>query len=211
MYSALIDGPYGNSYNDLAAYDSILLVSGSTGVTFNLPILLDIASRVQSTRLPIKRITFLWIVKKTSWTSWISQELTSAAQTLLAAGIELSICIHVTCDNAFTTGDGPECCACDKKLGPCCCVNLAEVQSDGSGVKSRALPCAKFYSGRPDIFELLWDILEKAEGETGVTVCGPIGLNTDVRKMVVKCSDERAVHKGTGAQGIYLHTECFGW
>jgi ferric-chelate reductase len=80
-----------------------------------------------------------------------------------------------------------------------------------SGTKSRILPCATFYSGRPEFYELLWELLEQAEGETGVAVCGPLGLNTDVRKTVVRCSDERAVHKGTGAQGIYLHCECFCW
>jgi ferric-chelate reductase len=93
---ALIDGPYGNSHNDFAAFDTVLLVSGSTGTTFTLPILLDIAHRVQSVKLPVKRIVFLWIVKNTSWTSWISPELSSAAKALRAAGIELSIEIHVS-------------------------------------------------------------------------------------------------------------------
>jgi hypothetical protein len=80
-----------------------------------------------------------------------------------------------------------------------------------SGTKLRILPCADFQSGRPDFYELLWDLLESAQGETGVACCGPLGLNSDVRRTVVRCSDERAVHKGTGAQGIYLHAECFGW
>jgi ferric-chelate reductase len=80
-----------------------------------------------------------------------------------------------------------------------------------SGKKSRVLPCAEFHSGRPDFYEMLWSLLENADGETGVAVCGPLGLNSDVRRTVVKCSDERAVNKGTGAQGVYLHAECFGW
>jgi ferric-chelate reductase len=197
-------------------------------------------------RLPVKRIVFIWIVKNTSWTSWISSELTSAAAALRAAGIELSIQVHVTCDDNFTTGEedqsSPECgCECDKSLGPCCCVNVddgndsireivdekgqpvdrkdvqinvksrSQSSSIKSGKKSRVLPCAEFYSGRPDFYELLWNLLGNAEGETGVGVCGPLGLNSDVRRTVVRCSDERAVHKGTGAQGVYLHAECFGW
>jgi hypothetical protein len=51
--------------------------------------------------------------------------------------------------------------------------------------------------------------LERAEGESAVIVCGPPGLADDVRLSVVALSDERAVHKGTGAQGIYLHVENF--
>lgn len=244
---ALIDGPYGSSHNDFATFNTVVFISGSTGITFTLPILLDIAARVQKQRLPVKRIVFLWIVKNTSWTSWTGEELTSAANSLRAAGIELSIRIHVTCDDKFTTGDETETkecgCECDKRLGPCCCVNIDDsdsirqvqtVDGDGemvekkdeqtvevrstteswsmkSGTKSKVLPCAVFHSGRPEFYELLWELLEVAEGETGVAVCGPLGLNSDVRKVVVRCSDERGVHKGTGAQGIYLHAECFGW
>ena len=52
-------------------------------------------------------------------------------------------------------------------------------------------------------------MLEEAEGESAVIVCGPQGLQDDVRESVVALSDERAVHKGTGAQGIYLHIEGF--
>lgn len=80
-----------------------------------------------------------------------------------------------------------------------------------SGTKSKVLPCAVFQSGRPDFYELLWGMLERAEGETGVGVCGPMGLGKDVRRTVVRCSDERAANKGTGAQGVYLHSEGFGW
>jgi ferric-chelate reductase len=244
---ALIDGPYGSSHNDFASFDTVLLVAGSTGITFILPILLDIAARVQKDGLPVKRIVFLWIIKNTSWTSWIKDELTTVYATLEAVGIELSIQIHVTCDDAFTTGEDEtkECgCSCDKSAGPCCCVvvdddedEIREVVEEKatqskstnkepqvslqsrttsslslkSGTKSSVLPCAYFHSGRPDFYALLWDLLERAEGETGVGVCGPLSLSSDVRRTIVKCSDERAVHKGTGAQGIYLHAECFGW
>ncbi|RFU35937.1 hypothetical protein B7463_g331, partial [Scytalidium lignicola] len=242
---ALIDGPYGNSHADFASFDTVLLIAGSTGVTFTLPILLDLALRVQKAKLPVKRIVFLWVVKNTSWTSWISKELESASKALLAVGIELSIRIHVTCDDKFTstdeTGDEKQRgCACDKSLGPCCCINVNDGDDDNnesvnsekavdrkdlnitiqrkesassisSGKRSSVLPCAVFYSGRPDFDPLLWDLLEQAEGETGVGVCGPLGLSGAVRGTVVRCSDERAVHKGTGAEGIYLHSECFDW
>jgi len=243
-YIALVDGPYGSSHTDFCSFDTVFLIAGSTGTTFTLPILLDIAERAQKSRLPVKRVVFLWIVKNTSWTSWTAPELSSASQALLAAGIELSTRIYVTCDTKFTTGEedqSKECgCTCDKTLGPCCCVspddsnNIVEIldkeelpnekkggepaiqprsqsPSVSYGTKSSVLPCANFYSGRPDIYSILWGILERAEGETGIAVCGPLGLNSDVRNIVVRCSDERAVHKGTGAEGIYLHSECFGW
>ncbi|GES63109.1 metalloreductase [Aspergillus terreus] len=66
-------------------------------------------------------------------------------------------------------------------------------------------------SGRPQPRTIIRKVLERAEGESAVVVCGPEGLSDDVRRSVVYLSDERAVHKGTGAQGIYLHVEKFGW
>lgn len=244
---ALLDGPYGGTHPDFAAFDTVLLIAGSTGVTFTLPILLDIASRSRAQRLPIRRLQFIWIVKNTSWTSWISSDLQSAFTALREAGIDVLISVYVTCDDAWTTAEDSgekECgCACDKSLGPCCCISVdpedddvadtttqvpSKAETDEKGItvgvvsrssstsgaragNSNVLPCAMFTSGRPDFYPLLWDMLDMAEGETGVAVCGPLGLSSTIRRTVARCSDERAVHKGTGAQGIFLHAECFGW
>ncbi|KAJ5368037.1 uncharacterized protein N7496_007797 [Penicillium cataractarum] len=72
-------------------------------------------------------------------------------------------------------------------------------------------PSPTVLSGRPYPQTIIRKVLEKAEGESAVVVCGPPGLSDDVRRSVVYLSDERAVHKGTGAQGIYLHVENFGY
>lgn len=72
-------------------------------------------------------------------------------------------------------------------------------------------PSIKTLSGRPQIISLLRKVAEQALGETAVGVCGPQGLVDDVRQSIVALSDERAVHKGSGAQGIYLHTEAFDY
>ena len=69
------------------------------------------------------------------------------------------------------------------------------------------LPSAEFTLGRPNLIRLLNKSIVDAEGETAIGACGPLGLVTAVRTAVVKISDDRAVHKGTGAQGIYLHVE----
>ncbi|KAJ0424350.1 FAD-binding domain-containing protein [Aspergillus carlsbadensis] len=89
---------------------------------------------------------------------------------------------------------------------PCNCSGPAtQAQSPST---SASLP---LLSGRPAIRPIIRKALEKAEGESAVFVCGPQGLSDDVRRSVVYLSDERAVHKGTGAQGVYLHVENFGW
>lgn len=68
-------------------------------------------------------------------------------------------------------------------------------------------------AGRPAIRTLINKELEKARGESGVVVCGPSELIECTRQAVVGLSDERAVHKGTGAQGVspfLLPFEAFG-
>ncbi|KAJ6008706.1 hypothetical protein N7522_003722 [Penicillium canescens] len=86
----------------------------------------------------------------------------------------------------------------------------ADTQSIASDGPMKIIIYPTIVSGRPMPRTIIRKVLEKAEGESAVVVCGPRGLADDVRRSVVSLSDERAVHKGTGAQGIYLHIENFG-
>ena len=72
-------------------------------------------------------------------------------------------------------------------------------------------PAIGILSGRPQPRSLIRKTLEQALGESAVIVCGPRGLVRNVRQSVVSLSDERAVHKGTGAQGIYFHAEFYDY
>ena len=72
-------------------------------------------------------------------------------------------------------------------------------------------PAISVFAGRPQPRNIIRRSLEQALGESAVVACGPNGLIDDVRAAVVGLSDERAVHKGTGAQGIYLHAEQFAY
>jgi ferric-chelate reductase len=254
-YLAMIGGPYGASHSDSAAFDTVLMISGSTGITFMLSNLLALAHRVQASKLPVRRVEFVWVVKQVCWTSWVTEELTSAVRDLKAKGIEINVTIHVTCDDSFTglpDSNAESCCACDLSLGPCCCDteiqaapplegeeiqdssdDITELKSGSNTTTSKEkqivapttairksstasssqkiLPFARFVPGRPDMLEMVWSLAEQAEGEMAVLACGPLGLSTGIRNCVARVSDERAVHKGTGAEGIYLHVESFCW
>ena len=72
-------------------------------------------------------------------------------------------------------------------------------------------PRIAVFAGRPQCRNIIRKSLEQALGESAVIACGPAGLVDGVRASAVALSDERAVHKGTGAQGIYLHTEAFSY
>lgn len=240
-YRAFLHGPYGGSQSDFGAFDSICLMAGSTGITFTLALLQNLADRSAAQKpLAVRRIHFVWCVKSSSWTKWCNDEIQSSFRRLRTAGVHVDISIYVTCADAFTeqSNEPKECgCACDKSLGPCCCVLVDEddegVQteasaaqgastseknpnvtqkpspSEGQSTRLQMLPCGSFYSGRPDVSRILTHVLDGAEGESAVAVCGPVAMSSSIRNIVVRLSDERAIHKGSGAQGCYLHVESF--
>ena len=248
-HTAFIDGPYGGKHADFAAFNTVVLIAGSTGVTYILPVLLDIAQRSKSQDLPVREIRILWMVKSRQCLKWAEEELRSASQTLTSNGIALQIDVHVTCDENMTDGtEGrKECgCECDQSAGPCCCVNVdSDTDDDDDNNNNKAttnenktknddisktdinatataattttekpIPTQDkhFYtihSGRPALHPTFHAILAEAEGETGLACCGPLALNAEVRRTVARVSDERAVHKGSGAHGVYGHWEGF--
>lgn len=237
---SLIGGPYGGSHSDFAAFDTILLVAGSTGVTFTLPILLDIAHRSENQRLPVRRIVFAWVIRTISCKEWIADELQRATESLLNVGIEIEVRLFVTCEVDATEKSTKKAgCKCKNSEGPCCCSDLGIEKSqaapstfitqgsDDLGIGSSSAEslrqrqpkmgnsflsaCFTIESGRPQLKPLLWDLLDHAKGETGVAVCGPLGLVSRVRNTVATVSEQRGSNKGTGAEGVYLHAESFAW
>jgi hypothetical protein len=216
-FLALIDGPYGASHSDFACFDALVLIAGGTGVTFTLSNLLDIAHRATSQKLPLREVHFIWLIKKKALLSWAAEQLRFAFETLQGAGIETKITICVTCDDTIVEDavDAQEAIGCHGRNNKDPCDDISPVDKKGEkslskgAVTNPVLTCAALQSGRPCFEDLLRDVVCQAEGETAVAVCGPLGLSVSVRSAVVKISDELAVHKGTGAQGVYLHVESF--
>jgi len=85
-------------------------------------------------------------------------------------------------------------------VNSCCC---------SAGQTEDALVCVQ--AGRPDLRGVIERNLRTARGETGVAVCGPVGLMARTRTVVAELSDERGAGKGTGAYGVFLFGEGFGW
>ena len=86
-------------------------------------------------------------------------------------------------------------------------IPINDGQHDGRAMDSGAL---QYTLGRPNLASFVQEPVEASAGETSVVVCGGKSLTSTVRNCVANLSDERAVHKGTGAQGIHLHVEEFG-
>lgn len=136
-----------------------------------------------------------------------------------ACGSDGTCCCRTTIDESLTSNPAP-CCCCTPVNNPTSTLKAAITTSTRSSTSSAQQPRKQtllvhpgiqIFSGRPQTKDIIRRSLEQALGESAVVVCGPQGLVSDVKQNVVELSDERAVHKGTGAQGVYLHTESFGY
>lgn len=230
--SAIVEGPYGR-IRSLRQFDSVFLIAGSTGSSFTVPLLRDI---VAAKKCAVTRVVrFVWVVKSSQHYSWFAKEfaqLLDDIQDLRQSGraIEVNLTLFVTCDQSYTIQ--PERQPCLPK-GSCCCTRTTtdsesaekhvcrcndEPPAEPSSLVRPLLgstegekPGISVVTGRPAPRRLIQRMLENAQGESAVVVCGPRGLVQDVRRAFVSLSDERAVHKGTGAQGIYFWAEQYGY
>ncbi|KAF3163427.1 hypothetical protein EYR41_008808 [Orbilia oligospora] len=100
--------------------------------------------------------------------------------------------------------------ASDEEGAPCCCA-----AGTGNSCCETVCTCGfssddiEFSCGRPLISKMILPPIELAEGETVVACCANRRLMDDVRNYVGRVCDERAVHKGSGAQGVLCWTEGF--
>ncbi|KAG6331587.1 hypothetical protein ID866_7502 [Astraeus odoratus] len=97
----MIDGPYGGSSVDLGQYETALLLSGGSGVTFTLGLLDDIVSRcVKLGRRggeQTRRIEFVWCIRSFGHMAWFSSMLSDIANVAAEGKLNLHISIFVTC------------------------------------------------------------------------------------------------------------------
>jgi hypothetical protein len=100
-------------------------------------------------------------------------------------------------------------------------ISLQDSSENGSSIRSAPLYSSQDRTtfsvlptiyGRPASLDaLIRPTIEDSEGETAIIACGVTSFMAEVRNYTAALSDERAVHKGTGARGIYLFTETYGW
>ena len=242
--TGFIAGPYGVPPK-WEAYESLILISASTGASFTLPILESVLDNRGT--ICTQRIQFLLVVQQRSDVDYYAKRLSDAFANAEAAGIDLDVEIAVTGDEG-SLGD-------DDDVGQIPTEHhsqfsedeiedlkngnsqtpyvLVKSHSQSTSASSRYRPAAEkdcccaedgdrpgpflpsmniVYSyGRPDIGSFIRRPVELTGGETSIAVCGGKSLVASTRNFVASLSDERAVHKGTGAQGLHLHVEeyCF--
>lgn len=195
-----VTGPYGSPPR-WDAFETLVLLGASTGTSFTLPILESVAG---AARTCVKRIEMALIARTADEIGVYVERAQEAARGARARGIDVRLHVAVTGGGAEGEAGVPlvqqrrDSCDAEK-------ASAGVEVGDGGGGPGAAL--VRWYRARPDIAALVRDGVERARGETGVAVCGGRELVARTRNCVSRLSDERAVHKGTGAQGIFLHSE----
>ena len=219
--TVFVSGPYGNPPRwDI--YETVVLISASTGASFTLPIL---ESYLKSGKTScVKRVEFLLVARQGEEIGFYVGRLRELVALTRSTGVELNVQVAVTREGQEKLGEigsgkgekegepspsssgsnigqhGDKGASGDEER-----VGQREVRrrtSEGETEEGIA-----YSSSRPDIAAFIRAAVEATGGETSVVACGGPSLTSRVRNCVASLSDERAVHKGTGAQGIHCFVE----
>ena len=224
-YRAFLSGPWG-SPPDLRHYETIVLIACSSGASFITPLLQELVRAPACAR----RIVVHWIIRSQEHFQWFEQDLISLVEAAYHGSMRLQVFIHVT---QASRSDGAEQELVPSKVSTGVTLPAVEQTSESasssgsvassSNEKTPLSPAdvcesqrltsrlSMIYGGRPSVESMVRPPVEAALGETAVVVCGGLSITAQTRTFVAALSDERAVHKGSGAQGIFLFSETYGW
>ncbi|KAI0638308.1 ferric reductase NAD binding domain-containing protein [Trametes polyzona] len=202
--AAFVDGPYGCP-PDLSKYHTCILVAGGSGVSYTLPLLLDLVHRARAGTSDVRRVIFVWAVRDPEHVQWISKVLAEAMTAAQSTTLVVEPNVYITGASSAV----PE------------IPRTAYAPSDGSstppspadsGKYEKELPMyssMKITHGRPSIRRILQEGIDSSAGPVSVDVAGPTSLSTSVsRALSSKLTSPKSVLKG--APSVTLHVETFG-
>ncbi|KAI0730760.1 ferric reductase NAD binding domain-containing protein [Earliella scabrosa] len=182
----LLDGPYGGVEGNLKVYDRVLLLAGGSGVTFVVPLLLDLVRSYEQGKTTCRSVHLVWAVRTNDALSWFEDALATAIKAA-PEGLSVSVSYYVT-DTPVVIDDG------------------ASASSDKDADEAGAVTK---HSGRPNLPNIVKAFCND-EGTVAIAACGPESFNCDVGSAVAAC--ELAILRGKSAcSEIYLHQEAYSW
>lgn len=208
-----LSGPWG-SPPDIYHYESLVLVACSSGASFVVPLVQELVNR----RNCVRNTSLHWIIRSEGHLSWYERELLALVEAARCVQIRLQISVHVTqwstaaADPTAERGKSTDESIRAVDLSSALDSSSRHLSSPENGeLPTTAASLTVNHGDRPSVESMIRPVVEDASGETAVVVCGGVSVTAQARTFVAALSDERAVHKGSGAQGIYLFTETYGW
>lgn len=199
----ILTGAYGeNIMEKIEPSTNIVCVAGGTGITYVLPVLLELA---RSSLSPDRKMELIWAVRHVDNTEWVEEELDMLRQARKA--LNLKIRVFATRDaNSRSPSlhdkemNSPE--GASKEVGP------SSSSSSSSSIEAGCecgtdVPVAKIGGGtvdedrHPNLPKLVSGFIDKTvRGPTVVIASGPGGMISDLRTIVAECNSASKVWKG---------------
>ncbi|KAK1230613.1 ferric-chelate reductase [Marasmius sp. AFHP31] len=199
--------------NTVKAYVDGPQAHGGAGVSFTLPLLLNVIEEVRQGRSHCQRAAFLWCIRASDDIQWISEALCNALL-LVPQSLEVTIDIFITRSGAdipvsglnYRSGsNSPE------EITPASPKDLAKELTTSTASLHR-LRGVRISNGRPDLSAYLQELGDLTRGgHMSVSVCGSQSIASTVRGALSfnSVAGPRNVLKG-GAT-VTLHVETYGY
>ena len=224
-YRAFLSGPWGLP-PDLRHYESVVMIACSSGASFIVPLMQDLVRRPAC----VRKATLHWIIRSEDHYAWYERDMLAMTDAADRGNMELRVVVHVTRSSQSVAAGGsqPYNKTFDGHMLFAADSNSEKKSSAGSvaSLTSEKTPLSPFevqaglqpasalstrYGGRPTVESMIRPVVEAAVGESAVVICGGVSISAQTRTFVAALSDERGVHKGSGAEGIFLFSETYGW
>ncbi|KAG2151649.1 ferric reductase NAD binding domain-containing protein [Suillus bovinus] len=204
-----VDGPYGPS-PDLSSYDTSVLVAGGSGVSYTLPVFLNIIERVRKGKSSCTRVVFIWAIRGAEYVQWIEEALIKAVR-LAPPSLTVSIRIFITASSttqskSFREDDDSISSSTEKKRNP----GHMTARKYSLSLSFMSLRGVRTENGRPDLDALLKEEVSVTSGRMSVSVCGSQAIARAVRHALrFPVSGPSSIL--SGGPSITLHVESFGY
>ncbi|TGJ79969.1 hypothetical protein E0Z10_g8809 [Xylaria hypoxylon] len=193
----ILTGPYGESIAEtLMPEDNLLCVAGGTGITYVLPVLLDL---IQRPAVRDRKIQLVWAIRRKADLCWVEQEIVAINNAAKSHGIEVHIYVTREASSSSTSSIQDEKIDAHVGVKETCgsesCSSVNGVQSpmslDIQKIGSKGL------NHHPDLKALVSDFVDNTvRGPTKVFGSGPGGMISDLRDIVAGCNSGAKVWRG---------------
>ncbi|KAH8827296.1 ferric reductase NAD binding domain-containing protein [Flagelloscypha sp. PMI_526] len=202
---AFIDGPYGPT-PELRALDTAVLIAGGSGVSYTLPVLLEIIENVRNKRSSTTKVVFVWALRHPNHILWIADALKNALARAPET-LSVEVLVYNTGAQDLETYNWDD----SRSIRDADLSDPAEAEKKSSPPPSILdAPNFKLLEGRPDLSALLTAESEATSGTLSVSVCGSSSIASAVRSALsFSVSGPSSILRGSA--NVKLHIESFGY
>lgn len=206
--SVVLTGPYGERITRVLPVESnVLCIAGGTGISYVLPVLLDLASKSQT---PDRHMSLIWVIRHRRDIDWVAPELAILKRKCpnLRAGIHIYVTRGVEEEDVTrpTRSEKAAATDCNKEIEPASDSSTASLSSALSvhGV-SKAELGLNHYKARPALATLVSEFVAgTVRGKTDVFASGPGEMISDLRTIVAGLNQGAEVWKGDDRFNVQL-------